>query len=402
METYEEVMEYITEENVQFIRLAFFDVFGRQKNIAIMPGELKKAFTRGVTFDAAEIAGFGGEVRSDLFLRPDPTTFTIVPWRPLDAGVCMMFCDIYYPDGRLYERDTRYILKQAVSEARKRGISVDFGPEMEFYVFRLDENGERTDRPVDNAGYMDVGPEDGGENLRRDICFTLQDMGITPEASHHEAGPGQNEVDFRYSDPVSSADHITIFKWAVKNLAVSDGYAADFSPKPISGKPGNGMHFNISVDSDDGSDLTPAFMAGVLDHIKEITLFLNPVEQSYERLGQMEAPYYVSWSEQNRSQLIRIPAMAKGGKRFELRSPDPQANPYLSYAMVIYAGLDGIDRNLKLPAPLDVNLYVADSTITEGLEKLPLHRSEAVRDAGKSDFVKRILPETVLKEYCSL
>ncbi len=405
MQTYEEVLEFIEEENVKFIRLAFFDVFGEQKNIAIMPQELRRAFEEGISIDGSAIAGFEEELRSDLFLRPDPTTISIVPWRPLDGGVCRMFCDIYKPDGTPYEKDTRFILKQAVKKAKEMGVKVYFGPELEFYAFARNEKGEATGEPIDHAGYMAVGPDDKGENLRRDICFALLDMGITPEASHHEQGPGQNEIDFHYGDPLTTADNTATVKWAVRNLAETTGMCADFSPKPLRDEPGSGMHFNISVDtidkSKDNKALSEMFMAGVLRHIREISLFLNPVEKSYERLGQMEAPYYVSWSEQNRSQLIRIPATSADRRRFELRSPDPMANPYLSFALVIYAGLDGIAGAMRPDLPMNVNLYKADPDLTDKLQKLPRHIDEAISCARGSELVKSHVPESVLNAYCS-
>ncbi len=405
MQTYEEVLDFIEEENVKFIRLAFFDVYGEQKNIAIMPQELRRAFEEGISFDGSAIAGFEEEERSDLFLRPDPTTISIVPWRPLDGGVCRMFCDIYKPDGTPYEKDTRYILKKAVKEAKKLGIRVNFGPELEFYAFERDEKGNVTENPIDHAGYMAVGPDDRGENLRRDICFALLDMGITPEASHHEQGPGQNEIDFHYGAPLTTADNTATVKWAIRNLAETTGMSADFSPKPLRDQPGSGMHFNISVDATDGdkeksAELSDMFMAGVLRHIREITLFLNPVVKSYERFGQMEAPYYISWSEQNRSQLIRIPASNSGRKRFELRSPDPMANPYLSFALVLYAGMDGIANAMRPDLPMNVNLYCADPDLTAKLEKLPRHIEEAISCAKSSELVREHVPESVLEAYC--
>ncbi len=399
MNSYEDILNFVEEENIKFIRLAFFDVFGKQKNIAIMPDELKRAFTEGITFDASSIDGFGSEVRSDLFLRPDPTTMSIVPWRPLDGRVAKMFCDIEYPDGRIYEKDPRYILKQAVRKAAEFGIRVNFGAEVEFYIFKRDENGDKTRIPQDDASYMDIAPADHGENIRRDISFALVDMGIRPEASHHEMGPGQNEVDFRYSDALTAADNTATFKWVVKSIANSDGVWADFSPKPLADQPGNGMHINFSVESQDGLDHSPAFMAGIMDHIREITLFLNPIRESYERLGEMKAPAYVSWSEQNRSQLIRIPATRSGIKRMELRSPDPMCNPYLAYALLIYAGLDGIERKLQPMQPLDINLFQASPEVIDTLKRLPQSFAEAVQLAESSEFVKRVLPEDYLRSY---
>ena len=360
MYSYDKVVKFVHEEDVKFIRLAFFDVFGVQKNISIMPGELLRAFTDGISFDASAVAGFGDEVKSDLFLYPDPETLSILPWRPANGRVARMYCDIRYPDGTLFEKDSRLILKNAVKYAKDRGITVNFGSEVEFYLFRTDEKGDPTKQPFDYAGYMDIAPEDRGENVRREICFTLIEMGIQPEASHHEEGPGQNEIDFHYSDALTAADNTSTFKWVVKTAAMGNGLYADFSPKPIREQAGSGMHVNMSVCSDDGKDYTDEFMSGIMAHVREMTLFLNPCENSYERLGERKAPGYITWSPQNRSQLIRIPASGSGQKRIELRSPDPMANPYLAYALLIYAGMDGIEKKMPVPEPMNINLYKAD------------------------------------------
>lgn len=396
---YEELLRFVEEENIEFIRLAFFDVFGRQKNIAVMAGELERAVRWGVSIDGSAIEGFDAEIRSDLFLQPDLSTISLVPWRPLDGRVCRIFCDVAYPDGTPFEGDTRRILRLAVRDAAARGIEVKFGSEMEFYVFKRDAQGLVTQDPIDRAGYMDVEPLDAGGNLRREICYALQEMGVTPESSHHERGPGQMEIDFRYSDPLAAADSTTTVRWAVSNICAADGCAADFSPKPLPDAPGSGMHLNISVHSADGKDHTDAFMAGIMKHIREITLFLNPLEQSYARLGRMEAPRYVSWAVQNRSQLIRIPADPSGRRRIELRSPDPAANPYLAFALLIRAGLYGMEHNLPLPAPLDTNLYRADPVLMRGLEQLPASLQEALQAARGSSFVREHVPAPCLEAY---
>ncbi len=399
MEDFEEVKNFVEEENVKFLKLVYFDAFGNQKCVSIMPQELDRAFRYGISFDAGAVPGFGSMVKSDLFLKPDPNTLSIVPWRPLDGRVARMFCNVSKPDGTPFERDTRYLLRQAVKEAKKEGISVRFGPEMEFYVFRQDENGAPTHDPIDWAGYMAADPEDKGENIRRDICFALLDMGITPEASHHESGPGQNEIDFRYSDALTAADNTTTLKWAVRNLANANGYYADFSPKPLRDAPGSGMHLNLSVVSKDGSDRNGQFMAGIMRYIRDITLFLNPVKSSYERFGHQEAPLFISWSEQNRSQLIRIPADPSGKVRIELRSPDPMANPYLAFMLLIYAGLEGVRKNYSPDLPMNINLYHADPEMTRKLEKLPTDIGEAVRYACHSEFVAEHLPAECLQAY---
>lgn len=396
----EEVEQFIMEEDVKFIRLAFCDVFGRQKNISIMPDELSRAFDQGIAFDASAIEGFGDETHSDLLLFPDADTLMILPWRPEHGKVVRMFCSITYPDGTIFESDTRSILKKAVKEAEKEGLRFAFGSEQEFYLFKLDDNGERTDIPYDRAGYMDIAPDDKGENIRREICLTLEQMGIRPESSHHEEGPGQNEIDFRYSSPITAADNAMTFQTTVKTVAGRNGLFADFSPKPIKDKPGNGFHINMSVTASDSSDNLHYMIAGVLDKISEMTAFLNTSESSYERFGKNKAPGYISWSTENRSQLIRVPAAVGKYRRAELRSPDPTANPYLAFALIIYASLYGIKNKTELPPAADINLYKADKKTLSKFSRLPESLESACNIAAVSDFIKDHIPASVLNIYC--
>lgn len=397
--TPQEVMQYIQEEDVKFIRLAFCDVLGNQKNISIMPHELERAFQYGIAIDGSAIAGFGDEVHSDLFLHPDPDTITILPWRPEHGRVVRMMCSISNPDGTPFIHDTRSILKHAIYDATKAGYVFSFGSELEFYLFKLDENGEPTNIPYDSARYMDVAPEDKCENIRREICLTLEQMGILPESSHHEEGPGQNEIDFRYSEALSAADNAVTFRTVVKTIASRNGLYADFSPKPLQEKSGSGFHINISVKG--GSEVVMhRMMGGILRHIGDMTLFLNPTDRSYQRLGAHKAPKYISWSNDNRSQLIRIPAADGEYHRFELRSPDCTANPYLAFALLIWAGLDGILNNISLPEKSNVNLYTASPKDLWGLETLPLTRSNAVKAALSSDFIRKHLPESLIQYVC--
>ena len=391
--TADEVLDFVEQEDVKFIRLAFCDTFGRQKNMAILPGELRRAFTDGVSFDASAIRGFSLGAESDLFLYPIPSTLTILPWRSLQGKVVRMFCEIRHPDGTPFARDSRAILSRAADVCRETGITVNFGSEYEFYLFETDDRGKPTKTPLDEAGYMDVSPDDKGEDIRREICLSLMEMGIHPECSHHEEGPGQNEIDFRYSDALTAADNAVNFIAVVKAAAVHNGLFADFSPKPLPGKSGSGFHINISVKRNDEEDLMPAFMAGIMDHIKEITAFLNPTRESYARLGEKKAPKYITWSPENRSQLIRIPAARGKNHRIELRSPDPMANPYIAYALLIYAGLDGVERSLKLPEPTELDLYAASPEQLAGLDTLPTSLDEAVKLASESKFVSSILPD---------
>ena len=397
----QEVMQYVQEEDVKFIRLAFCDVFGKQKNISIMPEELPRAFEYGIAIDASAIEGFGDETHSDLLLHPDADTLMPLPWRPEHGRVVRMFCTISYPDGRTFECDSRSILKQAVQDAEKAGFQFFFGAEQEFYLFNLDDNGNPTKEPYDNAGYMDIAPEDKGENIRREVCLTLEQMGIRPESSHHEEGPGQNEIDFRYSSPLAAADNAMTFQTVVKTVARRNGLYADFSPKPLEDKPGNGFHINMSVKSSDNVDNMNFMIAGILAKVAEMTIFLNPLESSYQRFGNNKAPRYISWSSENRSQLVRVPAAVGEYKRAELRSPDPAANTYLAFALMIYASLYGIQNKLELQDPADINLYKADADTLANFEQLPENLKSACALANNSDFIKKHIPGAILEIYCN-
>ena len=394
----QEVIQYVQEEEVAFVQLAFCDIFGRQKNISIVPAELPRAFEYGIAFDASAIAGFGDEARSDLLLRPDPETLMLLPWRPEHGQVVRMFCSVFRPDGRSFPCDTRTLLRKAVGDAEKAGYRFLFGAEQEFYLFKRDENGEPTRIPYDRAGYMDIAPDDKGEGIRREICLTLAQMGILPESAHHEEGPGQNEIDFRYSDPLTAADNVMTFQSIVKFIAERNGLYADFSPKPLAEEPGSGFHINMSVKAADGRDRLYEMVAGVLDKVEEMTLFLNPVEASYTRFGGHKAPRYVSWSRENRSQLIRIPAAVGEYRRAELRSPDPAANPYLAFALMIQAGLRGIERGLELPPAAGLNFYQAKGETLSRFRRLP-HDLTAAAAAADSPFIREHVPEAVIEEY---
>ena len=397
MYTKEEVLDFIQEEDVKFIRLAFFDLKGKQKNISIMPSELERAFEHGIPFDASAIEGFEGPQKSELYLLPDPSTLAIIPWRPATGKVVRMFCNILTPDGTPYLKDSRTILQNACRKLKDEcGIEMMVGTEVEFYLFKLDEKGEPTTETFDKAGYMDIAPEDHGENIRREICFTLEQMGISPEASHHEEGPGQNEIDFHYSDALTAADNVATFKWIVNTKASSNGLYADFSPKPIASEAGNGMHINISyrkalgVNTDYSQDLLPYILGGILKHIDEMTYFLNPSDNSYNRLGSSKAPEYISWGKENRSTLIRLPS-SKGTQRLELRSPDPLCNPYIALTLLINAAIEGIKNKIEPPAAVEENLFDESITKLTTLKALPKSLSEAKRLAESSEFIKNTL-----------
>lgn len=388
MYTESEVLDYVKEEDVKFVRLAFFDPSGTQKNISIMADQLPRAFTEGINFDASVVEGFESAEKSDLFLHPEASTLSVLPWRPSSGKVVRMFCDITYPDGTPYKKDCRNLLKMAVKEAKEKyGIDFSIGTQFEFYLFKLDTFGEPTKVPCDRAGYMDIAPLDRGENVRRDICFTLEQMGITPEGSHHELGPGQNEVDFHYGSPLESADNATTFKWIVRTKAAANGLHASFNPKPLEDMPGSGLHINISSDK---KEKTPNIIAGILNRIREITYYLNPIEESYKRLGEGRAPKFVCWGNENRSALIRVPA-AKSANHIELLSPDPRCNPYLAMTLLIYAALEGIENNMTPPPPETQNLFNPEISKKASYEKLPKNLEEAKKLAENSEFVKRIL-----------
>ena len=397
--TSDEVMQYVLEEDVKFVRMAFCDIYGKQRNVAIMAGELPRAFDHGIAFDASAVSGFDMDERSDLFLRPNASTLKELPWRPQSGRVAHMFCDIVHPDGRPFAGDTRALLRRTVEDAAAQGYEFRFGTEMEFYLFKLDEQGKATGEPFDEAGYMDVAPEDKGENVRREICLTLERMGILPESSHHESGPGQNEIDFRYADPVTAADNAVMFRSVVRTIAAQNGLSADFSPRPLATHDGNGMHINLSARFR-GEELSPLrLVPGLMHRIREMTRLLNPVENSYARLGRNKAPAYVTWSEENRSQLVRVPAAEGRFRRLELRSPDSAANPYLAFTVMIRACLEGIESGLALPGPTNRNLFRTDVETLRHFERLPATLEEATAAAAEGDFLRAHIPAQILTGY---
>ena len=411
--TASEVLEFVRENDVKFVRLSFCDILGVHKNIAIMSDELEYAFSHGVSFDANAIRGFRDVTASDLFLFPEPATLSMLPWRPGPGRVARFFCDIKMPDGTPFLHDGRFLLKKVCEKFEKLGYVCKIGTECEFYLFKTDDDGEPTDKTLDRGGYMDISPLDKGENMRREICLTLEEMGIKPENSHHERGPGQNEVDFKFSDALTCAENFITFKSVVKAIAARNGLFASFMPKPLADAPGNGLHINLSLSKngrnifskapgEDGSAVTDSFIAGIMSKTPEMTLFLNPLANSYERFGAYDAPEYVSWSHQNRSQLVRIPAATGEKVRMELRSPDAALNPYLAFALILSAGLEGIEKNLPLPPSVNADLYTADESVTGGLTKLPTGLSEAIRLAENSMFVRDVIGKEALSRFLAL
>ena len=408
--TAKEVLEFVKENDVKFVRLGFCDLFGFQKNIAIMAEELPSAFENGVSFDACAVRGFRDVARSDLLLFPDPATLMVLPWRPGPGRVARFYCDIKNPNGSAFALDSRAILKRTFDRCADMGFVSKIGAECEFYLFKTDENGDPTYTTLDNGGYLDIAPLDKGENIRREICLTLEEMGIKPETSHHEQGPGQNEVDVKFSDALVCADNLLTFKSVVKAIAARNGLFASFMPKPLPNAPGNGLHVNLSLSKNglnifknaagnEHSKIAESFIAGILEKTAEITLFLNPIANSYERFGAFEAPKYVSWSHQNRSQLIRIPAAIGERIRMELRSPDPSLNPYLAFALILAAGIEGIEKELLLPSAVDADLYTAQASVTGGLAHLPESLEEAIELARGNEFIKSVIGNELCSKY---
>lgn len=384
--TKSEVLDFIEENDVKFIKLAFCDIFGCQKVIAIQPALVPEALETGIPIDASRITGFEREHDSELFLVPDTSTMSLLPWRPMHGRVVRFYCDIRRADGSGFDIDCRGILKKAVDIAKLHGIIFNFGARSEFYLFKNDGEGNPTDVPFDNAGFMDAAPEDKGEDVRREICLTLEDMGVTPQSSHHSGGPGQNIIEFCHSSAVHAADDVITYKSVVKTMAAHNGLTASFDPIPIPGKDGNGFHVTLTPMLRD-KDCSENFLAGILAHAAEITAILNPTADSYRRLGVFGAPEFVSWSEKSR----RCFAYKKAGQpAIEVRSPDSTTNPYLAYAALIYAGLDGYLKRTKLPKP---------DAARETSEKLPKSAEEAIQVFEKSSFIRNVFPEYFVRTF---
>jgi len=402
MNEHEILMNFVEENDIAFIHFCFIDMLGKLKNVAVMSYQLERILSHGLSFDASAIPGFSTIDKSDMILVPDMQTMVVLPWRPQIGRVAQVFCRIIYPDGSPFELDIRQLLKDYACRLKDVGYEIKLGVECEFYLFELDDKGKPTMIPYDQASYCDAAPLDAGENIRREICETLMQMEIFPECSHHEQGPGQNEVDFRYDDLVESCDHVMMFKQAVMMSSAAYGAAASFDPKPLKEESGNGLHMNLSLyyqgrqlfNSDD-DQVMKYFIAGIMAHIREITLFLNPSASSYERLGEKKAPGFISYSHENRSQLIRIPAAREEYRRIELRSPDPSCNPYLAAYLVAAAGMDGVQNQLVPPAESKEDLYLQPGIY----ETLPQTFQEAKAAVKESEFVKKILPSAVIEFY---
>ena len=412
--TKQDILRLVQEEDVEFIRLQFTDIFGNLKNVAITVSQLEKALDNECMFDGSSIEGFARIEESDMYLNPDYNTFEIFPWRPQQGKVARLICDVYRPNGEPFEGDPRYILKRAIQEAADMGFVFEVGPECEFFLFNTDENAMPTTITHEQAGYFDLGPVDFGENARRDMVLTLEEMGFVIEASHHEVAPAQHEIDFRYDEALTTADNIMTFKLAVKTIAKRHGLHATFMPKPKYGVNGSGMHINMSL-SKDGQNIFADekdkfglskeayyFIGGIMKHMKGMTAITNPLVNSYKRLVPgFEAPVYIAWSATNRSPLIRIPATHGVGTRIELRCPDPSANPYLALAVCLRAGLDGITNQIMPPESVDCNIFEmsGEQKNASGIEEIPGTLIEAVYAMEADPFIKEVLGTHTYTKY---
>ena len=413
--TKEDIIRIVKEEDIEFIRMQFVDIFGQLKNVAITASQIEKAVNNQITFDGSSIEGYTRINESDQYLYPDLNSFAIFPWRPAQGKVARLICDVYNPDGTPFVGDPRGVLRRVLRRAEDMGFDTfNIGPELEFFLFETDEMGRATTITRDEAGYFDLGPLDHGESTRREVCMNLEEMGFEIEASHHEVAQGQHEIDFKYADALRTADNIMTFKLAVKTLAQKNGLHATFMPKPIFGINGSGMHTNMSLfqggknafyDPDDPKGLSKeaySFIAGLLAHVKGMAAVTNPLVNSYKRLVPgYEAPCYLAWSASNRSALIRIPAARGQSTRVELRSPDPACNPYLELALCLAAGLDGIEKGLTPPPEVTENIFDMNAAARKahGIDSLPDSLEEAIHALEADPLVLDTLGEHVAANY---
>ncbi|MGD6897155.1 type I glutamate--ammonia ligase [Bacillus infantis] len=413
--TKDDIKRIAEEENVKFIRLQFTDILGTIKNVEIPISQLEKALDNKMMFDGSSIEGFVRIEESDMLLYPDLSTWVVFPWTAEKGKVARLICDIYNPDMTPFDGDPRNNLRRILDEMKELGFTdFNLGPEPEFFLFKLDQQGEPTLELNDNGGYFDLAPTDLGENCRRDIVLELEEMGFEIEASHHEVAPGQHEIDFKYADALTACDQIQTFKLVVKTIARKHGLHATFMPKPLFGVNGSGMHCNMSLFNEgknsfydttgnlELSDTARQFIAGIIKHAPSFTAVTNPTVNSYKRLVPgYEAPCYVAWSARNRSPLIRIPASRGMSTRVEVRSVDPAANPYLAMAVLLKAGLDGIKNKLTPPAPVDRNIYVMnkEERVAEGIEDLPATLAQALDQLKSNEIMVSALGEHIFEHF---
>jgi glutamine synthetase len=411
-----EMLERIDADLVKFLRLQFTDIQGQPKNVAIPVQQAEKALTEGIWFDGSSIEGFARIEESDMLLKPDPATYTILPWRPVDARVARFICDIYTYGDKPFEGDPRYVLKKTLDDAQKMGLTFNTGPELEFFLFKM-VDGRPSTQFQDYGGYFDLAPTDLAEDVRRDIVFALTQMGFEIEASHHEVAESQHEIDFKYSYALDTADKVITFKFATKTLALQKNLHATFMAKPIFGINGSGMHTHMSLakdgrnafyDPDGTMELSQSafyYIGGLLKHAKAITRIANPTINSYKRLVPgYEAPCYISWSATNRSALVRVPAARGNSTRAEFRSPDPMCNPYLTFAAMLAAGLDGIRNKIEPPESTNTNIYhlTADERKKMGIEMLPGSLMDAHLELEKDSVLVKVMGPHVMEGLTSI
>ncbi len=402
------------DQSIAFVKLQFTDIMGATKNVTIPVEQLPKALDGDIAFDGGSIEGFVRIQESDMLLKPDPETFVVFPWLTNGMKTARLMCDITWPDGTPFDGCPRTILKRVLGRAEEMGYVPNAGPEPEFFLFKRDQDGRPTIEGHDHAGYFDLPPLDRGEAAREDMVRKLSDMGFEVEAAHHEVAPAQHEIDFKYADAVTTADRIATFRFVVRTVALQHNLHATFMPKPKFGIPGSGMHVHLSLFDSEGnaffdenaedslSDTCYSFLAGVMRNCREFTAITNPLVNSYKRLVPgFEAPVYIAWSRGNRSPLIRVPARRGVGTRLEVRSPDPACNPYLALAVIISAGLDGIDEALKPSEPVDDNIYEMglEERRERGIDSLPGTLAEALSEMRESDLVRRVLGDHIVDRF---
>ncbi len=413
------VIERAKNDKVEFVQLIFTDIHGMIKSVTIPVDRMEESLEKGTWFDGSSVEGFTRICESDMYLKPDPDTYALIPWMSRDCVYARLICDVYTPEGKPFEGDPRYILRKVIAEAKQMGFEYNVGPELEFFLFKKSESGGLTTIPHDGAGYFDFAPRDLASDVRRDIVLALKSFGIVVEMSHHEVAPGQHEIDFKYSDALTTADSAISFKATVKSIAHAYGLHATFMPKPIFGENGNGMHVhqslfdvksgkNVFFDGDDDYKISPIakqFIAGQLEHVPAMVSVLAPTVNSYKRLVPgYEAPVYICWAQTNRSALIRIPHYSKGREqstRAELRCPDPSCNPYLAFAVMLKAGLDGMKRKLNLVSPVEENVYEFDDEkrINSNIKTLPYSLFDAISELKKDKVIADALGKHLYPIY---
>ncbi len=410
----EDILHKVKESGVKFIHMQFSDLAGQLKNVAITTDQLGKALDGEIMFDGSSIEGFVRIEESDMYLRPDLDTFNIFPWQPREGGIARLMCDVYNPDGTPFEGCPRCQLQRMIEMAKKENYEMNCGPEAEFFMFHTDAEGAPTLETHDKGGYFDLAPTDLGENARRDMVLSLQQMGLEIEASHHEVAPGQHEIDFKYGDALHTADSLSTFRFVIRTIAQRHGLYATFMPKPIAHINGSGMHTHLSLfkngenifyDPDGEAEMSQEmlyFIGGLLEHAKGYTAVTNPLVNSYKRLVPgYEAPVYIAWSYRNRSPLVRVPARRGIGTRVELRSPDPSCNPYLAFAVMLRAGLDGIEKKTSPGNPVNMNIYTMtdEEKKTHNIDRLPGTLNDAIKELDNSPIVQEALGKHIYNRF---